>query len=236
MEAEAGLKGNRRGDYYNAVKYCRKLGFVALVAYMILGPIMFLDSRGYISIPFIKLLRFKLYTKLTDPNTVDAIEKKSGLKIVTLEKYGVLTKELEDSKAKIAEKEKELAALAAKKTDPEEDAQFKDLNEAYAHFCGECKWIKRTSCEQRKNYLIATYGISELSALANMLKEKQCKKSVERKEEPQFCGNCKWNGGITCKARKDYLISKYKSTEKEALANVLKEPKCQKSTKRRLRR
>jgi hypothetical protein len=234
-EAEAGLKGNRRGGG-NAAKYCRKLGIAALLAYMIGGPIMFLDSRGYISIPFIKFLRIKLHMKLADPKTVDAIEQKTGMKIISLEQYGGLTKELEDTKAKIAEKEKELAALAAKKTEIKEEGQFKDLNEAYAQFCAECKWRKRVSCEARKNYLISNYGSSELTALANMVKdEPQCKKSVERKEEPQFCSDCKWAKGITCEARKAYLINKYKNSEESALATMLNEPKCQKSMERRLR-
>ena len=230
LEAEAGLKGNRRGDC-NATKYCRKLGIIAMLAYIILGPIMLLDSYEYLSIPFIKGLRIKLHTTLTNPNTIEAIEKKAGLKIVSLKQYGGLTKELEDSKAKIAEKEKELATLAAKKTELEELTQFIDLNAAHAQFCGDCKWKGRVSCEKRKNYLIRTYGTSELNALANLLREKQCKKFVEQKELPQFCGDCKWNGGITCEARKTYLIKKYHCSEEEALTSVLNEPKCQKSMK-----
>jgi hypothetical protein len=72
---------------------------------------------------------------LADPKTVDTIEQKTGMKIFSLEQYEGLSKELVASKAKIAKKEKELAALAAKKIEPKEDAQSKAINKAYSQFC-----------------------------------------------------------------------------------------------------
>jgi hypothetical protein len=167
-----GVKGNRRMSGGNATNYFRKLGSIALLAYMVGGPIMFLDSHGYISVPFIRHARTILHMKLADPKTVDTIEQRTGLKIISLEQHGELTKELNETKAKVAEKEAELTALAAK---------LAESKKGQPQFCGECKWEGRFSCEARKAFIIKRYGESEETVLANMLQLPQCQKAVERR-------------------------------------------------------
>jgi hypothetical protein len=170
-DAEDGVKGNRRMSGGNATNYFRKLGIIALLAYMVGGPIMFLDSRGYISVPFIGHVRTILHMKLADPKTIDTIEQKTGLKIISLEQHGVLTKELNETKAKVEEKEKEVAALAAK---------LAESKKGQIEFCGECSWEGRFSCEARKAFIIRNYE-SEETALANMLQLPQCQKAAGRR-------------------------------------------------------
>jgi hypothetical protein len=172
-DVEDGVKGNRRVSGGNAAKYFCKLGSIALLlAYVVGGPLMFLESRGYISVPFLRHIRTILHMKLADPKNIDTIEQTTGLKIISLEKHGVLMKELNETKAKVAEKETEVAALAAKL------AQSK---KGQAEFCGECKWQGRFSCEERKAFIITRYGESEEKVLANMLQLPQCQKAVGRR-------------------------------------------------------
>jgi hypothetical protein len=51
----------------------------------------------------------------------------------------------------------------------------------------------------------------------------------ETKTEPHFCGECTWYNRISCHRRQRYLMRKYGLSEESSLANMLKEPQCQKS-------
>jgi hypothetical protein len=153
--AEKGLKGNR-GEA-RAI-FFRKLGFFALIAYFIGGVIVFVDSRGYISVPFVKHVERQLNEKLNGSKMVDSSEQQTGKKVVSLE-----TKELAETSAKVAPAAKQAEAKAK------------------PQFCGECKWHKGISCHRRQRYLINKYGLSEEKSLANMLNEPQCQKSVARR-------------------------------------------------------
>ena len=42
----------------------------------------------------------------------------------------------------------------------------------------------------------------------------------------QFCGDCVWNAGILCASRKDYMQSRYRLGELEALGSVLQAESC----------
>jgi hypothetical protein len=175
-EYEDSFKGNRRKSGGNAVKYCRRIGcIVLLVVCMVGGPLLFLDSRGFIFVPFLRHVRTVLHVKLVDPKNMDTIEQTTGLKTMSLEQHGILTKELNETRAKVEEKEREVAALGARL------AQSKKGQAAAAEFCGECKWQGRFSCEERKAFVMKRYGESEETVLANLVQLSQCQKAVKRR-------------------------------------------------------
>lgn len=57
--------------------------------------------------------------------------------------------------------EKEHEEIMAKMT-----VSFPELDK----FCGECKWYGSTSCEERMNYLIKTYGNKEWETKLDLMK------------------------------------------------------------------
>ncbi|KAL7541605.1 hypothetical protein ACHAXR_011063 [Thalassiosira sp. AJA248-18] len=61
-----------------------------------------------------------------------------------------------------------------------------------------------------------------LALIEHIVKESQ---RLEMKEQlgPDFCGECKYKGFITCKARVQYLVEKYNNSPTEASASVIKD-------------
>jgi len=92
-----------------------------------------------------------------------------------------------------------------------QEALFNMLNEhSSTHFKDKFVELERTN---------------ERTTLSRNRKERE----ASQRASLSFCGDCVWDGGISCGQRKRFLMAKYATNELKALTVVMQNPMCNKS-------
>jgi hypothetical protein len=108
----------------------------------------------------------------------------------------------------LSQKVEQLEILANKKDVPSRSNKAAPSNES----------ITDLILKNSNNSTMCTYLAKESNEI--MLKKDQLRKNST------YCGSCRWGGGVTCDARMDYMMSKYRASPEEAFLHVMEQAQC----------
>mmetsp|Transcript_11268 Transcript_11268/g.23724 ORF Transcript_11268/g.23724 Transcript_11268/m.23724 type:complete len:253 (-) Transcript_11268:270-1028(-) len=144
--------------------------------------LIFLDYKNIIYLGSARAFRTAAFEMVTEPQTIKYVEESLGWKFISMDIYNAITEEMKDIQKQIEERHAEieengkklekcrLEAPVVKKEHDEIMARMTVLFPELNKFCGECKWYGPTSCEERMNYLMQTYGNKEWETKLDLMK------------------------------------------------------------------
>eukprot|EP00585_Thalassiosira_rotula_P017455 CAMPEP_0196193238 /NCGR_PEP_ID=MMETSP0911-20130528/49434_1 /TAXON_ID=49265 /ORGANISM="Thalassiosira rotula, Strain GSO102" /LENGTH=529 /DNA_ID=CAMNT_0041465459 /DNA_START=86 /DNA_END=1674 /DNA_ORIENTATION=- len=186
---------------------------------------------------FLKLFREQHGCNWTHPNELwvdeNLTQHDDNTKVVTVESYEAVLKEIEWSNKKAAmfqkdyetkvEYEKEYDSLIHRPIVKETLDKF---------FCSECAFSHKASCGSRRAYFVK--GKHKLPSVAHLYVMKDHPQCVREKAKEKssvsldaFCGNCKFLGSkMTCSERLAYLMRAYSMEEEDSKESLLDQGYC----------
>jgi len=186
---------------------------------------------------FLKLFREQHGCNWTHPNELwvdeNLTQHDDNTKVVTVESYEAVLKEIEWSNKKAAmfqkdyetkvEYEKEYDSLIHRPIVKETLDKF---------FCSECAFTDKASCGSRKSYFVTEkHKLPSVAHLYVMKYHPQCVREKAKEKSSvsldAFCGNCKFLGSkMTCSERLAYLMRAYSMEEEDSKESLLDQGYC----------
>ena len=142
--------------------------------------LLLLDYSNVINLETARVFRRTASDMFSAPETVQVIESEIGMKLVPMESYDAMQKELRDSRA-VIEQSRTLAEVRAKKAtsmkselEPlkgEYDALIKQTG--FDVFCPDCHWGMGMNCQKRLEYILENYSdtATRIVAIGKLVKE-----------------------------------------------------------------
>mmetsp|Transcript_32727 Transcript_32727/g.60341 ORF Transcript_32727/g.60341 Transcript_32727/m.60341 type:complete len:237 (+) Transcript_32727:101-811(+) len=174
-------------------KQGRREGFIGLlqdiVGGIVLGTIgmsilLLLDFSNILNLETARVFRKTASHIFSDPAIIESIEEEIEKKLLSMDVYNAMKKELADSQAVIEKERKIVEARVAKATslkaelDPVKKEYAKLMEESGLDwFCPECQWGMGLSCKNRVEFLLDKYPYeaTAIEAMAKLVKEGKSK-------------------------------------------------------------